>query len=135
MKLYSETSNRRLMEKILAAMSDGNLEPLFDAMADDVEWSWMGVDAWSRTFRGKGEVLGELFAGVTESLGESSVDVHRILADGEHVVVEHTGKSMTRDGRPYHNRYCWVCRFRGGKLVELREYMDTQLVTDTFGRP
>lgn len=131
----SELSNRRRMQEILAAMSAGDLGPLFDAMADDIEWSWMGVDAWSRTFRGKGEVLGELFAGVAESLGESSVDVHRILADGDHVVVEHTGKSMTRDGRPYRNRYCWVCRLRGGTLVELREYMDTQLVTNTFGTP
>lgn len=128
----SEQALRSRMQAILDAMADDDLQPLFHAMADDIEWTWMGVDAWSRTFRGKAAVLGELFAGVEQSIATSSVDVHRILVDGEHVVVEHTGKSVTRDGRPYENRYCWVCRFREGALVELREYMDTQYVTDTF---
>lgn len=31
------------------------------------------------------------------------------------------------------NKFGWVCRFAGGKLRELREYMDTDLVTETFG--
>ena len=132
-ELMSEDALRIRMQEIFAAMADNDLQPLFDAMADDIEWQWMGVNAWSRTFRGKSAVLGELFAGVEQSIGTSSVDVHHIHVDGEHVVVEHTGKSVTHDGRPYENRYCWVCRFREGALVELREYMDTQLVTDTFG--
>jgi ketosteroid isomerase-like protein len=33
----------------------------------------------------------------------------------------------------YDNNYCWVFRFQGGLIQEVREYMDTQLVTDTFG--
>jgi uncharacterized protein len=49
------------------------------------------------------------------------------------VVIEHRGRNATPDGRPYDNKYCWVCRFADGRLRELREYMDTQLVTETFG--
>ena len=30
-------------------------------------------------------------------------------------------------GEDYNNSYCFVIRMRGGKLVELREYMDTAL--------
>jgi uncharacterized protein len=32
-----------------------------------------------------------------------------------------------------YSNYCWVFRFGGGLIAEVREYMDTQLVTETFG--
>jgi ketosteroid isomerase-like protein len=59
--------------------------------------------------------------------------VHRVLADDAHVVVEHAGRNETPDGRQYNNNYCWVMRFDNGLIREIREYMDTQLVMDTFG--
>jgi ketosteroid isomerase-like protein len=126
--------NRQLMREVMEAMAAGTLQALFDAMADDVTWRWMGVGQWSRTFEGKQVVLRDLFGGVAEGLaGSFSVEVHRILADGDHVVVEHTGRNETPDGRRYDNNYCWVCRFDGGLIREIREYMDTLLVTETFG--
>lgn len=51
---------------------------------------------------------------------------------GEHVVVEHSGRNATPDGRPYNNNHCWIFSFRNGLIREIREYMDTQLVTETF---
>lgn len=126
--------NKRRMQEILAAMGAGDLAPLFDAMADDVRWRWMGTDRWSRTFDGKAAVVGGLFAAVQETLAPPfSVTVHNVFADGDTVIAEHTGRNATPDGRRYDNNYCWVCRFQGGQLREVREYMDTQLVTDTFG--
>lgn len=57
---------------------------------------------------------------------------HRFIADGDYVVMEASGENATPDGKIYNNKYCWVCRITDGQLHELREYMDTQLVTDTF---
>jgi uncharacterized protein len=37
------------------------------------------------------------------------------------------------DGRRYDNNYCWVFRFEDRLIHEVREYMDTQLVKETFG--
>jgi uncharacterized protein len=114
----SETENKRLMENIFAAMSRGDLEPLIRAMADDMRWTWMGTDRWSHTFEGKELVVNELFAGVRETLSPSFEAVpHQFIAEGEYVVVEHSGRNTTRDGRPYHNRYCWVCRLSDGRFV------------------
>jgi ketosteroid isomerase-like protein len=59
--------------------------------------------------------------------------VHCIHADGEFVVVEHSGRNELSGGRRYDNNSWWVVRFAGGHLHEVREYMDTQLVTETFG--
>jgi hypothetical protein len=47
--------------------------------------------------------------------------------------VEHSGRNKLPDGRRYDNNYCWVFRFQNGLIQEVREYMDTQLVTETFG--
>lgn len=126
------TAKERVLP-IMEAMAGGDLRPLFDAMSDDITWRWMGVSSWSRTFAGKRAVIDELFGGVADTLTDSfSVQVHSILADGDHVVVEHSGRNATPDGRQYNNNYCWVLRLRDGLIQELREYMDTQLVTETF---
>jgi ketosteroid isomerase-like protein len=37
--------------------------------------------------------------------------------------------SFQKLGMPYNNTYCWVCRFGDGKLRELTEYSDTELIT------
>jgi ketosteroid isomerase-like protein len=61
------------------------------------------------------------------------VIAQRIIADGDVVAVEAVGQNTTPDGKVYNNAYCWVCRFQDGKIRELNEYMDTDLVTRTFG--
>ena len=78
------------------ALARAKRQPLFDAMADDVSWRWMGVRSWSKTFESKQQVVSELFGGVEETITAFSVQVHNILADGEHVVVEHTGHNTSR---------------------------------------
>jgi uncharacterized protein len=125
---------RALVENIMSAMAQGRVRPLFDAMAEDVRWRWMGVTQWSRSFEGKQSVVDSLFGGASDTLPpSSSVEVHGIHADDEFVVVEHTGRNELSDGRRYDNNYCWVFRFADGLIREVREYMDTQLVTETFG--
>lgn len=118
----------------MGAMAQGRVRPLFDAMAEDVTWRWMGVSQWSRTFEGKQSVVAKLFGGAEETLSPaSSVEVHFIHADGDFVVVEHSGRNELPDARRYDNNYCWVFRFKDEFIQEVREYMDTQLVTETFG--
>jgi ketosteroid isomerase-like protein len=60
---------------------------------------------------------------------------HRFIAEGDHVVVEARGSNVTKAGVPYNNTYCFVFRLAGGKLAELTEYMDTELVTAVLGDP
>ena len=124
---------KQRVQDVMSAMSHGRVGPLLEAMAEDVTWRWMGVEQWSRTFEGKQTVVDKLFGGATDTLGpSSSVVVHDIHADGDCVVVEHSGRNELPDGRRYDNNYCWVLRFQGEFIHEVREYMDTQLVTDTF---
>jgi uncharacterized protein len=126
--------HKQRAREVMGAMAEGRIAPLLAAMAEDVTWRWMGVDQWSRTFEGKHLVVDKLFGGATETLGpSSSTEVRHIHADGDSVVVEHSGRNELPDGRRYDNNYCWVFRFQDGLIREVREYMDTWLVTETFG--
>ena len=43
-------------------------------------------------------------------------------------MVELEALSTALDGKPFANRYCWVCRFAGQTIVEVRAYLDSALV-------
>jgi enamine deaminase RidA (YjgF/YER057c/UK114 family) len=59
----------------------------------------------------------------------------RIIAEGDHVVVEGRGCVTTKAGLPYNNSYCWIYRIAEGKIKEITEYLDTELVTAALGQP
>ncbi|KAJ7644657.1 hypothetical protein FB45DRAFT_898406 [Roridomyces roridus] len=51
---------------------------------------------------------------------------------GNKAVVEAHGEATQANGRPYNNRYAWFLIFseETGKIVEIREYLDTALVQE-----
>ena len=127
-------SNKEIITEIFTSLSQGNDEPFLEAMADEMTWNWKGSGQWSKSFVGKSEVINDLWANVRATIKQPyKVLVHRIIADGDFVVVEMTGQNETTTDRSYRNNYCWVCRMKKGKICEINEYMDTELVTKAFG--
>jgi ketosteroid isomerase-like protein len=111
----------------------GNSRPFVEAMADDFSWTVTGTTKWSRKYAGKSTVLGELFGTLSSRIdGRIRTIADRYIAEGEHVVVEAHGSNTTKSGKPYNNRYCFVFRVSEGKLKEVTEYLDTELVTATL---
>jgi ketosteroid isomerase-like protein len=130
----SATENKQLLQEIFAAMAEGNSRPLVDAMAADFCWTVSGTTRWSKTYAGKQAVLTELFGTLRSRIAGHICTVgDRFIAEDDCVVVEAHGDNTTIAGKPYHNRYCFVFRLSGGKLKEVTEYMDTELVTTTLG--
>ena len=128
-------SNKEIITKIFTELSNGNDTPLLDAMSEDMQWNWMGSGQWSKSFVGKKEVLNDLWKNVRTTIKQPyKVLVHRIIADGENVVVEMTGQNETTTDQEYKNNYCWICRLKDGKICEINEYMDTELVTKAFSK-
>lgn len=129
----SSTDNKQLMQDIFSGLSKGNDKPFIEAMAEDTQWTWMGTGQWSRTFKGK-NINTQRTMGCGKKYDKPAV--HRCCAPfycrrrlrGSRA----SGQNTTPEGKTYNNKYCWVCRFAEGKLQELNEYMDTELVTATF---
>jgi ketosteroid isomerase-like protein len=83
---------------------------------------------------GKQAVLDELMKPLFAQFSNQYVNTaQRFIAEGDFVVVQCYGQVMTKRGVPYNNTYCYVCRFAGGKMRELTEYFDTELVTTALG--
>jgi uncharacterized protein len=132
----SEVGNKAFLQGVFAETAKGNGRPFLDALADDVRWTIIGQTAWSRTYEGKRAVLQELLRPLAEQLGgRNLVSAERFVADGDVVVVEGRNHSITRSGRDYPNRYCWVLVMREGKIAQITEYTDTQLITEVLAPP
>jgi len=128
--------NRQLFHDIFAGLSVGDGSRFLDSMADDICWTIIGSTAWSGTYRGKEEVQSKLLRPLVAQFANRYTNaLHRIVAEGDFVVIECRGRVMTKSGKPYNNTYCWVCRVADGKLKELAEYMDTALVAATLLPP
>jgi ketosteroid isomerase-like protein len=126
--------NKRLMQRICSELSKGNNAPFIESCADDFCWTVTGSTKWSGTYRGKQVVLNELVIPLFSHFADQfTYTAHRFIAEDDFVVVECSGRVTTKAGMPYNNTYCWVCRIADGKLQELTEYMDTELVTAALG--
>ena len=49
------------------------------------------------------------------------------------IVAEMQGTSKSTAGKDYNNTYCIILTVKDGKIREMREYLDTELVTAVFG--
>jgi ketosteroid isomerase-like protein len=126
--------NKQLMQNIFAELAQGNSRPLVEAMTEDFSWTVMGHNPWSRTYSGKQAVLRELLAPLSARIeGRAKLIAHRFIAEDDFVVVEARGSNTTKSGKPYNNMYCFVIRLAEGKMREITEYMDTELVTEALG--
>jgi ketosteroid isomerase-like protein len=127
--------NKQILQAAFAELAVSNAKPFVDLMADDFSWVCTGTTQWSRRYAGKQTVLGELFAPLRAKLGRITTVAHRFTADGDTVVVEAQGRNTTRDGVAYNNQYCFVIHMQEGKMHELIEYFDTDLVNRALGTP
>ena len=125
--------NKKMIEFIFSELSRGNDKPFLDAMAEEIQWHWMGTEQWSRTFKGKSSVLDEFWNAIQAKLKQSfRIIPQRFIADDDYVVVESVGYNADANGKQYANKHCWVLLIKEGKIHELNEYMDTALVTRVF---
>jgi ketosteroid isomerase-like protein len=129
-------TNREIIEQIFTDLAAANSRTLVERMADDVSWTVTGQTPWSKTYRGKGAVLGDLLGALRSRLADRyRAAAQRIIADGDYVAVQARGQATTRAGLPYNNEYCFVFRLENGAIKEITEYLDTHLAMTALGTP
>jgi uncharacterized protein len=132
----SAAENKQLMQHVYAELAKGNSKPFLDSLADDVRWTISGTTAWSRTYDGIEAVLNELLRPLFAQFADQYTNTaQRLIAEDDFVVVECRGRVTTKSGQPYNNTYCYVLRIEDGKVRELTEYLDTQLVATALDAP
>lgn len=128
--------NKQLLQHIYAELAKGNSRPWIESMADNVRWTVSGTTAWSRTYEGKQAVLSDLLRPLNAQFAQPyKTTADRFIAEGDRVVVEARGETVTRAGLAYNNHYCFIYRLAEGKIQEIVEYCDTALIASALGQP
>jgi len=129
-------ANRQHIQQVMAELDKGNGKPFVEAMADDFSWTIPGGTPWSRTYRGKQQVLTELLRPLYAQFATPYISTaRRVMADGDMVIIEFDGRVTTKAGKAYNNHYCYVCRMADGQMKDLMEYLDTALVSSALEAP
>ncbi len=132
----SAGDNKEQMRAIFDAAAEGDFAPLLGAMADEVTWDLKGSTPFSKVYAGKEKIASRLLGPLRQRIaGLLTLKAGRLIAEGELVVVEARGNATTTDGVPYNNTYCFIFRLEDGRIREITEYVDTQLVMNAFGQP
>jgi ketosteroid isomerase-like protein len=128
-------ANETIVRGMLSALSRGDAAGFLAPFADDVAFRIVGTTRFSGAYAGKGEVVARLLEPLGRLLdGGIAIEVEGVVADGEWVATRSRGRARTKAGRPYENEYAHFWRLRGGRVVEVHEYMDTALVDEVLGR-
>ncbi len=134
--MMTAEDNKRLLRGAFDGLAEADATAFLDLTADDFCWIIEGQSAWSTRFDGKEAVLRDLIPPLFANFATPYKNfAEEFIAEGDRVVVLCRGEVTTTSGKPYNNSYCFVIRMRGGKMVELREYMDTALAEAALGVP
>jgi len=127
------TENKALVRSFLASGNNGDLERCLELIDDRVVWTNIGTTKLSGKYAGKEALIKELLGPVFGKLKSGiRTTVDNMVAEGDFVVVQSRGQAETTEGQQYNNTYCHVFRIRDGKILEVTEYMDTELVSSVL---
>ncbi len=127
--------NKKLIQEMFAELSKGNSQGFLNNLADDVQFTIMGTTKYSVTCNGKQELLSKVLGPLSAQLeGGLTITPDNFIAEGDFVAMQARGKSTTKTGKPYNNTYCQIFRIVNGKVQQVTEYLDTELVTAAFGK-
>jgi ketosteroid isomerase-like protein len=98
-------------------------------VAEDVDWTVEGTHPLAGRYRSKSAFVDSTFKRINGALTEpAKLEVGKVLVDGDWAAVELSMRARAKSGLAFDNDYCWLVRFSGETIVEVRAYLDSALV-------
>jgi ketosteroid isomerase-like protein len=131
----SSEANKETAKEFLKASAAHDADRVAALMCEDATY-W--TNGKPRLFayageRGKAEFC-RYAATPSIFVGGAQVRFGEITAEGNRVAIEAATSGTTPDGRSYSNEYHYLFVFRDGKILRVKEYMDTQAAAEFFSR-
>jgi hypothetical protein len=117
--------NKKITKEFFEALSNGSDKYLDFYTDESIIWT-AGNNAIGGT-RTKGEVVSfaqNILAAFPTGI---KFNITGMTTEGDRVAVEISGEAIHASGETYNNQYHFLLRIKDGKILELKEYMDTQL--------
>ena len=127
-----EEDNKNVVLRFWEAFSESRFDDALALVADDATWWVAGSTDIS------GSYTKEEFSNLVKGIGENAPNGIKITpslltAEGDRVAMECESYGEITNGKVYNNFYHMLHTLRDGKLVNVKEYMDTAHVQDVFG--
>lgn len=122
-------TNKEIVRRFFATMSAGDVPAMLAFYADDIVLTTTGRTLISGQFT-KADITGaadRIFDAFPNGI---TFQILAMTAEEDRVAVEATSSGVHASGQHYANYYHFLLRLRDEKIVEMKEFMDTELVTD-----
>ncbi len=129
--------NRRRAVEFFERFGESDVEGAAAMMSDDLQW-WIAGKPGAITTAGvhDKEFMLRLFRRMLRQLENGlRFTVLGTVAEGDKVALELVSYGTFPDGRVYNNEYHTLLTFRDGKIVAVREYLDTEHVVAVWFPP
>ena len=122
-------NNRALAEQFLAALGAGDVNAALSVAADDFEYRIMTVQMQAYSKEAFVKAMSEFSVLMKKRV---TFTIVAATAEANRVAIEAEGDGLTAAGKPYRNRYHFLFEFRTGRLVRIKEYMDSAYAAQTL---
>lgn len=123
--------SRALVKQAWGAFATRDPARIAEVFADDAEWIAPRANATAVALgvtdhmKGAQAIAGFIVNGMRRLFADVSIAFTGFYADGSIVVVEEEMSAILPNGLPYRLTYCFIFECAGGRIVRVREYMDT----------
>ena len=127
----SVAANRRIVAAFVDALGRQDVAAILSAYHDEATIQTMGNTLISGVYP-RAQI--EAFAsGILETFPQGlNYTIHTMVAEADCVAVEASVSGMHSSGARYENDLHFLFRLRDGKIASLREYLDTERVTEVL---
>jgi ketosteroid isomerase-like protein len=124
-------ANKQLAREFIDALSRADTDWVLAHYADDMEMWTAGSLAFSGSHT-KDEIR-PLMDGILGAFPNGlEFTVKTLTAEEDRVAIEAESSGVHISGKPYDNQYHFLMRIRNGKIVQFKEYLDTQLASEVL---
>jgi ketosteroid isomerase-like protein len=130
----TETS-RALVLDFLEVFSSGDVDKILGMMHEDGTW-WVAGTMPGISGTKDREAFGEMLSGISATCtGPIKLTPQAVTAEGNRVAVETESYAELQNGRVYNNNYHFLFEVKDGKILRVKEYLDTEHTTAVFLAP
>ena len=117
-----------IVNQALEMLKKGDFETFETFLDDNMHFKMMGQTILSGETHNKKEFLSTVSKLMDYLDGPIQLQVREVIDGGDTVVSIAQGKSISKKGEAYNNEYCHVWKVKNNKIVELTEYLDTEML-------
>ena len=123
-------ANKRLVSTLFASAVGDWCAAITPLLAREVVYHIAGSNPWSGTYRGRQQVVDEIFTPLRAALaGDLTLIADAIHGEADWVWVQARGLARTQSGGRYDNEYCLLLRIAHGAIAEVIVYLDTECMS------